>query len=314
MRFRGAFLVVILSLLWLTDGNTQVTDADKIADIVYLDSIVVSATASDFSVSDFIEMVLEDESFYQAFRNLRKMSHTMDTKMEFLDRKERISGSYRARHHQVVQDSCREMTVIHEEWNGDIRKKRKDKYRYYTATLYDRLFVYQGPVCTNDKSSGGGEGEGEITRHIEELKKLVFSPGSESNVPFIGKKTEIFSPLMRSHYDFHIRSGKYLEENNAYIFEARLRHPEEQHEKKTVVKRLITYFSPSDFQVLGREYELVHHTLLYDFEVSMDIRLIQIADEYYPEFIGYRGFWNIPFHRKEDGSFTLTFSGYEGQE
>ncbi|MEM6700978.1 MAG: hypothetical protein AAF599_21430, partial [Bacteroidota bacterium] len=76
--------IIRLKYLWLvwcflslvTKSSAQ--EYDPIVNVIHLDSFVVTATRSGFEVADFVEMVQEDESFYQAFRNLRFLSYQSD--------------------------------------------------------------------------------------------------------------------------------------------------------------------------------------------------------------------------------------------
>ncbi|NND07060.1 MAG: hypothetical protein HKN87_11840 [Saprospiraceae bacterium] len=280
---------------------------NAIADIVYIDSIVVKASQEGFSVEDFIDMVSTDTTFYSAFCNLRTLTHTFDTEMAFFDRKVRESGSYEATHHQNVIGNCRSMQAINEQWEGKMMKKRKDAFRFYTATMYQRLFLYEGQICDEEVPISVA-GPGASSNHVTELKRLVFSPGAPSNVPLIGKKTAIFSDRMRSYYDFSIRSDTYRNEIDVYVFSVGLK-PEFEGKKdnSTVIKSVTTYFAKDDFQVLARSYQLSNYTLLYDFDVNMHIELSIVGGKYVPENIKYKGFWKIPFKKMEKGSFTLQF-------
>jgi hypothetical protein len=230
--------------------------------------------------------------------------------MEFYDRKSRVAGAYRAIHEQKVEGHCRTMHAVSEDWTGRIRKRHREASRYYTARLLDRLFFYEGTICNRSSDAKQRVPDSAMERHVEELKRLIFSPGSPSDVPLIGKKTELFTDAMRPYYQFHIRSARYRDKIDAYVFEVRLKPEYQQREEEqTVIKGLTTYFSKEDFQVLGRTYEMAHHTLLYQFDVEMEIELMRQDGIYLPAQINYKGAWNIPFKRREDGSFSLKFSG-----
>lgn len=289
--------------------------SQEIARIVYLDSIVVRATQSDFSVSDFIDLVRKDESFYLAFRNLRAADYLFRTEMQFLDRKGGESGSYQALHHQVIDDRhCRYQQIMQESTRGKFFKKKKRESNFYTYQLFDRLFLLHDTTChiTVQPQKIDFEGEG-MEGHVAELKKLIFSPGTPSDVPFIGNKSEVFSDRMRSRYNFFISSGFYGPDSiETYVFRVHIK-PEFAAEKnnRTVIKELVTSFSKSDFQVLGRSYQLAHYRALYQFNVQMDIHLIRHQGIYFPSEILYQGFWNIPFKKKETGNFRITFKDFK---
>ncbi|MDH3652049.1 MAG: hypothetical protein OEQ53_20350, partial [Saprospiraceae bacterium] len=285
----------------------------QLAAIIILDSVVVTATKGAFSVEDFIALVQSDKSFYQAFRNLRFTSYRMKTKMHFKDRKGRETADYQALHQQNYDGFCRSMQVLSESKTGNLLK-RNGAFRFYTAKLHDRLFITHDTVCTSidlhtqlEIQDGSG-----MEGHIGELKKLIFSPGEPSDVPLIGRKTAIFTKKMMTKYDFFIRSESYLDKQEAYVFEARLK-PEFQdgHFNQTVIKQLITYFSKSDFQVLGRVYRLAQRKALYQFDVSMQIQLTQHGAFYFPISIIYDGNWGIPTKKREIGTFALDFSEFE---
>ncbi len=299
----------------IVHGQKPLSSA-ALADIVYLDSIVVRALHSDFSVVDFIGLVQDDDSFLEAFRNLKDVGYTFDTEMTFFTRTGRPVGSYQARHRQVLKDSCRQMIPITESWSGRIRKRRRDKYRYYTATMFKQLFLYEGIKCEGEQGSLQVEAASRgMQGHIQELKRLIFSPGSSSDVPLIGKKSEIFSEKMSDYYDFYIHSDSFNNHTQAYVFEVRLKDPlASDKNNQTVVKQLTTYFGKNDFQVLGRSYRLAHHTILYNFDVSMQIELTRVDELYLPARISYQGFWNIPTKKREDGAFTLRFYNVESGE
>ena len=284
---------------------------NAIADIVYMDSIVVKASQEGFSVADFIDMVSTDTTFYSAFRNLRNLTYTFDTEMAFFDRKSRQSGTYEATHQQHVVENCRTMQVINEHWDGKMMKKRKDTFKFYTAKMYQRLFLYEGQICDEKVYSSVAE-PGTSSNHVAELKRLVFSPCSPSGVPLIGKKTAIFSDRMRSYYDFSIRSDTYGDSLDAYVFSVRLKPTfEGKRDNSTVIKSVTTFFAKDDFQVLGRSYQLSNYTILYDFDVNMHIELSKTGDLYVPEKIKYEGFWKIPMKKMEKGSFTLNFYDFQ---
>ncbi len=309
MKSKHLFLLFYGILFWGT-VYPQKSISDEIAKIVYMDSIVVKASQKDFSVKDFIDLVREDASFYQAFRNLRASDYHFVTRMTFFDRKEKESAAYIGQHHQHIKNGCRFQEKLYEETSGNFLKKRNHEVNYYTYELFDRLFLLHDTTCNvqvlplDIRFEGDGR-EG----HVAELKKLIFSPGTHSDVPFIGSKTEIFSEKMMERYNFYIRSDKFLDKTDAYVFEIRLK-PEynDDHNNKAVIKELITYFAKIDFQVLGRSYRLAQYKPFYQFNVHMDIRLEKIDDRYYPSRIVFDGFWNVPLKQKETSIFAIDFS------
>lgn len=291
----------------------QDTGVKSIAAAVTLDSVVVVAQKAGFSVTDFISLVQSDKSFYRAFRNLRSMSYRFHVDMAFQDKKDNEKAAYAASQVQWYEAPCRWMETEWSRGEGNFFKGRKQpRFKYYTAKLYERLFCTEGKVC---ESPGSGpdtkadQGRDQMEDHVDQLKKLIFTPGEKANVPFIGKKTAIFSDRMLDYYQFNISSDMYAG-TECYVFTASVKPGFADLPAKTVIKYLATWFRKSDFQVMGRNYRLSHRTILYNFDVEMDIQLIRTDGAYYPDSIRYDGFWNIPFKKFEKGNFTVRFTDF----
>lgn len=283
-----------------------------IAARVTLDSVVIVATRQGFSVEDFIRLVQTDESLHTAFRNLRRASYAFDTYMTFYDRRDAVKATWQSKNRQVHDGHCRTLEVLDESWTGDFYKGRKQKQRYYTTTLYERVFATPGRVCpdTNTDTPTPSTSDPVIERHIGELRKLIFRPGERSNVPLIGRKSEIFSDEMIDRYDFTIVSDLY-DDKPVYIFTARVNDRYASRENKTVFKELTTYFHKEDFQVVARTYRLSQSTTAYQFDVSMQVDLIRLDDRYFPSRVQYDGVWNIPTKKREDGMFDIRFYNFQ---
>ena len=121
-------LVILLTIsLFIFSANAQSNSEEKeysnIAAIVFLDSFVVTAKKQGFNVDEFIEIVQEDESFYEAFRNLRKISYQSDNFIEFYNKKRRVKAQYKSQTAQTFEDNCRTMAVQQEESSGNFYKK-----------------------------------------------------------------------------------------------------------------------------------------------------------------------------------------------
>ncbi|MCB0685890.1 MAG: hypothetical protein KDC53_05180 [Saprospiraceae bacterium] len=312
--FIGSRFLMILFLCDYTPVFSQDTINDEIARIVYMDSVVIKASRQDFSVSDFIKLVREDKSFYLAFRNLRAAEFLFHVDMFFSNQRNKRNASYQADYLQKIMQTCRFQIKNSEQVTGDFYKNRKFEARYYTYDLFDRLFLFHDTTCniTVQPQEINFEGEG-MEGHIGELKKLIFAPGTRSDVPFIGDKSEIFSDKMRSKYNFYIRSEKYGPDSiEVYSFQVRTK-PEfsNTRDNHTVIKNLTTYFAKKDFQVLGRIYQLSQYKAVYQFDVTMRISLLQHEGIYLPSWIHYEGFWNIPFKPGETANFTIDFSNFK---
>jgi hypothetical protein len=312
---KGICLVLLFGICLCI--SSQSSDVKSVAAAVQLDSIVIIAKSKGFDVEDFIEYVQEDASFYQAFKNLRTISHRFEVDMTFRDKREVEKATFKEKNIQWFENGCRSMETLESSVTGKFFKRKKNqKYKYYTTTLYHRLFCTDGVVCKNEKpasQNNAPEEQKKMEGHVNQLKKLLFSPGQQANVPFIKNKTAIFSDRMRKYYDFKI-SSEFYSGIDCYVFTATVKPEYKNKESKTVIKLLSTRFAKTDFQVLSRTYTLKHGSTVYAFDVSMEIDLLKIGDTYFPSIIKYDGFWNIAFKKYEKGTFTVRFSDFGMQK
>jgi hypothetical protein len=280
---------------------------------IQLDSLVVTATRKGFDVTDFIKMVQEDESFYQAFRNIRTMTYRSDNDLKMFSKKGKEKASLENTILQISDGRCRTMETINPLITGKYYKRKK-KIRYYTAKLHDRLFFTYGKICESERiedQEGYNDSQNltGMSKHINELKKLIFYPGQKADIPFIGKKTAIFEEKMAKYYDFSISSKTYKSTTDCYVFLAKVKDGTKQDE--TVIKYMETFFDKKTFQVIARNYHLAHRGTMFDFDVKMDISLKTIGEKYVPELIAYDGQWNVPFHKPEISKFNISFYDFE---
>ncbi|MDX1408758.1 MAG: hypothetical protein R3330_11510 [Saprospiraceae bacterium] len=313
---RCTSVILLIFLLAGQAGLCQSSDSvitRAVAAAVRLDSVVITATRQGFDVEDFIRLVQHDQSLYRAFKNLRFASHRFTAQMEFVDRKGEVRGTYRSENVQTVDGHCRTMTIVDESASGNFYRGKKEKYRYYTAELYDRVFVTHGRQCateTDTLSDELPEDADKTDSHVSELKKLIFTPGRQAHVPLIGKKTEVFSERMLPYYDFTIRSAEFAG-TPVYVFEAHVSDAFVDKEGKTVFRKLVTYFSKHDFQVVARRYHLAHRNAIFRFDVQMSVDLTRVDGQYYPTIVRYEGTWNMPGKRKETGTFEVRLRDFQ---
>ena len=268
------------------------------------------AEKAGFSAEDFIEMVQKDETFYEAFKNLRRTRYDQETTMQFEDGRKGIV-TYESTLVQSLDAGCRVLKVKKETFSDRYYKGKRQKNRYYTSALYHRLFGQTGRYCQTELVNQVKATERSMEEHVDAMKQLIFSPGQPADIPFMSSKTAIFSEKMHDRYTFHIRSQLYENVHPAYVFEVRLK-PEYNSggDNRTLIKSMTTWFSKDDFQVLGRTYQLSQKALFYSFDVEMDIQLTKTEGLYVPERIRYKGWWNIPTKRKEEGQFSIHFTFY----
>ena len=309
-------IIIYLIPLFLASsllGQPPEKEYANISAIVFLDSFVVTAKKEGFDVDEFIEIVIEDQTFYQAFHNLRFISYKANNKIVFYDKKNRLTADYQSITKQQSDGRCRSMEVLEESVDGKFHKK-SGQYRYYTAKMFDQIFFTKGKVCTEritNFSADTGENRSGIQKNIAELKKLMFQPGQKADVPLIGGKTAIFEPHMAPYYDYRLTTGKY-QNKNCYVFSVKVK-PEYQEKKtgKTVIKFMETFFEKGSLQVVARNYQLTYKGAAFSFDVNMEVELKKVKNEYYPVNIKYNGFWNIPGKKREKGMFSVDFYQFE---
>lgn len=301
MRFTIWSFLLLLS-------SVSLAQTDSIDFSLYridLDSLVVTATRAGFSVPDFVEMVRKDESFHEAFHNIRTLSYSSENDIKMYGRKSKEKATYYSTIQQTSDGNCRTMATFQETVSGNFYKRKK-KIRYYTAKMYDRLFFTHGKICESERKENS-KPKG-MEKNVAELKKLIFSPGEKADVPLIGKKTAIFDKNMIQYYDMSITSKKYNSSIDCYVFTAKVKSGSK--EDKTVIKFLETYFDKTTFQVIARNYHLRYNSALFDFDVKMDVKLKKLGNKYLPELIKYDGNWDVPAKKRETSKFTIRFFDY----
>ncbi len=315
MNFRQLLFLPFCLLLTLQAFSQQpdTTAYKGVAAVVFLDSFVVTAKRQGFNPEEFIQYVLEDESFYLAFQNLRRVSYEAENEITLFNRKGGIKADYSSKTKQVSDGRCRSMEFLEQNDSGKFFKRKNREYKYYTAKLFDRIFYTHGTVCASKQSKPSHISEitppeGKLEKHIFELKKLIFQPGMKADVPVIGGKTAIFSEKMQRYYNYSLLSKNY-KGIDCYAFIASQKH--EFEEDDTVIKYMETFFEKSNFQVVARNYWLKYNGALFSFDVKMKVRLTKRGDMYLPQHIEYEGFWDIPMKAAERAKFKTKFSDFK---
>jgi hypothetical protein len=280
---------------------------EGLLEAIWLDSMTITAKKMGFDIDNFIDLVVTDTSFYQAFKNLRIIKHKANHHEEFFNEKGKLIDYYKATTQLEEADNCLMIKYLLKEKSGNYVKKNGDR-KYLTATLYERVFLPQGKICfieTNKESNT--KKEGIIDYYYGELKQFIFQPGEKANIPLIGNKTALFSEKMRKFYHYGISSKNYLDGTPCYVFTIKVKDEfQDKKSGKTVVKFMETYFSKRDFQVMGRKYEVVYSGLFFSFDINVSVDLKIIGENnYIPQRVSYEGNWDLPGRKKETGKFTM---------
>lgn len=293
------------------------TDAyEGLLETIWLDSMTITAKKMGFDVNNFIDMVREDTSFYQAFKNLRLVSHDANHHQEFFNEKGKSIDFFSAKTELIPSGSCKEIKYLSKEKSKTYNKKNGDR-KYLTAKLYERVFLPTGKICPNTNTeTTNTKKEGIIDYYYGELKRFIFQPGEKANIPLIGNKTALFSEKMRKYYQYGIESKNYSDGTPCYVFTIKVKDEySDRKSGRTVVKFMETYFSRKNFQVMGREYEVEYPGPLFSFNIRVNVDLDYLGNkQYMPQMVSYSGEWDIPGRKKEIGKFKMQVFSANGNK
>lgn len=308
--------IVFLLCLFFALGQTYAQriprfNPDTVLTVTIDSAITVSSTR--LTIESFINEIINDTSFYAAFRNMKKYSFTAENRIFTYDKKNAVAGKiYRKIYHN--NEGPYKMQFLEKKDEGNVYK-RNGKYALYTVEMFDYIFMnaYNSDFVPSAPISGA-KGESNES-YKDKLKTLIFSPGRPiKGVPFIGKKTEIFTANMRQYYDYSFYRGTYLDSIPVYRFKVEMKPGLSNWTKDgLMIKELTTIFDMRNFQILGRYVDMKYDNFAFDFDVQMNIELGYFGNDQtlLPTKITYQGNWDIPFKREERASFLILHKGYK---
>ena len=278
---------------------------------IQLDS-AVTVTAQKFGIETFINAIITDDTFYQAFRNMKKYTFVAENRVYSYDKSNKVDGRiYRKIRHD--NDGPYKMVTLAKQDTGKLYK-RSGKYKLYTMEMFDYIFMnpqnsdllVEGPMTTGAKGKGANEG------YKDKLKTLIFSPGRPiKGLPFIGNKTQIFTANMRQYYDYSYDSGIYLDSIPVYRFKVAVKEDLKNGTKDDLmIKSLVTIFDKRNFAILGRYVDMKYGNMIFDFDVQMNIEMSYFGGEKLPTKITYQGNWDYPLKKEERASFLIVHKDY----
>lgn len=290
---------------------TAAQDDDRVVKAVQLKEFVISAD-DDLDVVDFMEQVMADSSFYQAFINLKYVPHSYFGKLEVMDRKGGDKALLDRTAIQMLVDEQRVVKILDETSNGKVYK-RNGEHRYLTAEMYDEVFYPKDPEMVSPhiyQMKQEEKGGSKVEKYKSQLKKMLFNPGQEIlSVPFIGDRMDIFSDEMIPLYDYNIYSERNADSTMCDVFLVETKPGLRR--DKTVIKRMKTYFDKDTRQVLSREYELSNDNILFEFDIWMKVENTIQQGRILPSRIQYNGNWDIPFKTAEIIQFDIRCTDYD---
>lgn len=274
---------------------------------IQLDS-TVNITARRLSVQTFIDAVTTDTSFYRAFREMKKYGFIAENRIYTYDKKNKVNGRiFRKIRHNTTAPR---LEYLVKQDTGRVYKKN-GKYQLYTVEMFDYIFMNAYQSEFSDESFGG-KAEGSNASYKDKLKTLIFSPGRPvKGLPFIGSKTEIFTPNMRQYYDYTFYSGTYLDSIPVYRFKVSIKPDLSGWTKDgLMIKELTTIFDKRNFEILGRYVDMKYSNMLFDFNVQMNIEMSYFGEIKLPSKISYQGNWNVPLKKEERASVLVVQKDY----
>lgn len=304
------FLLAITFTVFKANGQEiQRFNPDTIKTI-QLDS-VVKITAQKFGIETFINAIISDTSFYEAFRNMKKYTFIAENRIFSYDKNNKVDGKvYRKIRHN--NDGPYKMEYLVKENSGNLYKKN-GKYQLYTIEMFDYIFMnaYNTDFVPNAPASGGKGGTNESYK--DKLKTLIFNPGRPiKGLPFIGNKTEIFTANMRQYYDYSFYSATYLDSIPVYRFKVSVKPDLSKWTKDgLMIKELVTIFDKRTFEILGRYVDMKYSNMLFDFDVQMNIEMSYFNEVKLPTKITYQGNWDYPLKKEERASFLVVHKDYK---
>ncbi|RZK19302.1 MAG: hypothetical protein EOO86_07995 [Pedobacter sp.] len=276
---------------------------------ITLDS-VVNIKAERLNIETFINKIVNDTSFYESFRDMKRYSFIAENRIFSYNKKNKVDGKiYRKIKHSNAGQYKMEYLVKEE--SGNLYKKN-GKYQLYTIEMFDYIFMnaYNTDFVPNAPAGDGKGGTNE--GYKSKLKTLIFNPGRPVKVPFIGSKTEIFSANMRQYYDYAFTSGTYLDSIPVYRFKVSVKPDLSSWTKDGImIKELITIFDKRNFNILGRYVDMKYGNMLFDFDVKMNIEMGYFGEDKLPTKISYQGNWDYPFKKEERASFLIVHKDYK---
>jgi hypothetical protein len=302
----------ILLLFFLLLDLKQDSIAQDIVKVVSLNEITIQAVADDFDTDAFIETVKSDSTFYLAFKAMNYYPSIYHGWLKAFKKGEVEKGYVIRKAERIRSGDWMWVELLEEEEKGKIRKRNGD-YKYITAEAWDEVFFPQKKRKVNmnmhkdfDKYKSLSKSE----KHRMEVKQLMFNPGNEvDGIPIIGKKMGIFEEDMHQYYEYSVYTDMYKDTVTCLVFEA-IALPEFQ-KGKTVIKTLTTYFDQETLEVMQRQVLLSYSSMLIDFEIYIDVKNQKLNGVLLPEMIYYKGFFDVPFMKKERVEFRLDEFNYQ---
>ena len=283
---------------------------DTLMPVVFLDDVVISEENNGFSVDDFIGYVKNDTTFYLGFKHLRYYEHKYKSELIVYNKKNvKIGTLNRIGTH--YSDNKKAFTLDDSIYfDGKIYKKNGE-YKLYTPEAFDDVFF---PYDTIDVSLQISKKKNpNESQNMRDAKTIGFSIGTdnvEQSKGGIRKKLAIFDVDMQKYYNYTISDTNY---NNipCYVFSVNVKNDIDENQKqKALIRKVVSYFDKSNFNVIYREYKFVYNNWFIKLDMHVLVNLDYVNNIHVPTFIFYKGYWKVLFFKSERTDFKLRLYDY----
>lgn len=275
----------------------------------------VAVIRNNLNVPSFIKYVINDTSFYKAFKNLKILGFSAYNDIKMLKKDGTSKASLYSKTQQIRKNNCRKTNVISETVTGDFYDSKKN-YTYYTADMYASLMFAFTETCGENNIIGdptiSTKGTKGLDKHKQQLKMLFFNPGKKINgIPLMGKKTALYDDDLADYYDYSIDSENFMQ-TPCYKFTTKAKDSLTKAQRSNIViDEMTTWFKEDDLKIMGRQYSLSYNAGVYDFHVEMQVEMTTFKEFTLPSLIRYKGDWNVAFKKRERGIFTATLFDFK---
>ena len=301
-------IAVLISLSFISSVICSQED-EKIYNSIQLDTLTIFAQ-NEFDTKTFIQRIKDDTTFYQAFKNLRYYPHKAMGDLWVYNKREKEKATEKISVTQHLDEPYMWQDRKTISSSGKLRTK-KGKYRFTTAEIYYDIFFPSDTIPVSTEITNVKEESVEKSKkskYIHDLKLMMFNPGEDiSGVPIVGKKMSIFDNDMIEFYDYKVSIINF---NGMECYQFSCIAKPEYKEHKTVIKYLTTVFNKETMAVLNRQYSMRYKSILFQFDVKINVKNEMKNGIIIPLSISYTGYWDIPFKTQEKIAFTITNSGY----